>query len=114
MLSSLVGYEFSGKVLKIMKILSYCSSRHDEVEDQPGPSEPAEMVEDKKQSAQAMSEAEDEPAEMEEDEEQSAPYKSEDEVEPTSIEVKSAHQDFSEVKDGSVETMDSSVGLKVY
>jgi hypothetical protein len=50
----------SSEVLKIMKILSYCSSSDDEVEDQPGPSEHAEIEEDKKQSAQTMSEAEDE------------------------------------------------------
>ncbi|KAM0836375.1 hypothetical protein ACQ4PT_062363 [Festuca glaucescens] len=98
----------------------------DEVEDQPGPSEPAEMEEDEKQSAQAMSGAEDELAEIEEGQEKSALYRSvvedepaepkelqkesgqamsEDEVELAEMEepqVKSA-QDLSEVKDGSAE-----------
>ncbi|XP_051195769.1 uncharacterized protein [Lolium perenne] len=102
------------------------SEGRDEVEDQPGPSEPAEMEDDEKQSAQAMSGAEDEPAEIEEGQEKSALYRSvvgdepaetkehqkesgqamsEDEVEPAEMEepqVKSA-QDLSEVKDGSAE-----------
>uniref|UniRef100_A0ACD6A3G1 Uncharacterized protein n=1 Tax=Avena sativa TaxID=4498 RepID=A0ACD6A3G1_AVESA len=81
----------------------------DEVVDQPGPSEAAGMEEDKKQSAQAMSGAEDEPAEMKEEsalcrsvaEDEAAETKEhllkesdqampEDTVEPAAMEVKSA------------------------
>uniref|UniRef100_A0ACD5TB43 Uncharacterized protein n=1 Tax=Avena sativa TaxID=4498 RepID=A0ACD5TB43_AVESA len=102
-----------------------CSS-NDEVEDQPGPNECAEMEEDKKQSAQAISEVEDEPAEMEEHHEKSAkdiskndgePAEteehqkeaaqaiSEDEVEPAEMEEpqKKSAQDLSEVEGGTVE-----------
>ncbi|XP_047078912.1 lysine-specific demethylase JMJ25-like [Lolium rigidum] len=101
--------------------LEGCSS--DEVEDQPGPSEPAEMGDDEKQSPEAMSGAEDEPAEIEEGQEKSALYRSvvedepaetkehqkesgqamsEDEVEPAEMDQVKSAQDLSEVKDGSM------------
>uniref|UniRef100_A0ACD5W7V3 Uncharacterized protein n=1 Tax=Avena sativa TaxID=4498 RepID=A0ACD5W7V3_AVESA len=64
----------------------------DEVVDQPGPSEAAEMEEDKKQSAQAMSGAEDEEAAETKEHllKESDQAKSEDTVEPAAMEVESA------------------------
>jgi hypothetical protein len=73
-------------VLKIMKIIFYCSSCKDDVKYQPGPRERAEMEEDKKQSAQAMSEVEGVPAEMEERQKKSAKDISEVDGEPAETE----------------------------
>jgi hypothetical protein len=103
-----------------MKVYFYCTSRTDKV-DQPGLSEAAETEEDKKQSDQAMSGAEDDkPAEMGERQEQSAPYRSVVEDEPAETKeqlLTESGQAMSEVKDGSAETESVAgprVAIRVY